>query len=60
MGKQLKRMWRRGQALVEYGLLLALIALAVISALTVFGTSTSDLMEGESNSIGAAMESAGS
>lgn len=59
MVEYLQRTRHKGQALVEYGLLLALIALAVISALTVFGTSTADLMDSDTNSIGGAMSNAG-
>jgi pilus assembly protein Flp/PilA len=43
MKKQLKRLWREeeGQDLVEYGLLLVLIALAALAAIGPIGTGVS-------------------
>ena len=38
-----------GQALVEYGLLIALLALVVISVITLFGRRVSDNLYGTTN-----------
>ena len=55
--KRLKKKTRNrsAQGLVEYALILALVALVVITALTAFGTSTSDKM----NTIATNLESSG-
>ncbi len=37
----------RGQGMVEYGLILGLIAIAIITSMTVMGTSISQLFTGE-------------
>lgn len=44
----------RGASLVEYALLLALIAMVCIAAVTLLGTSTSDSVSRTANSVGAA------
>ena len=41
-----------GQTLVEYGLLISLIALVVIAVLTVMGRRVSDTFNNASNSLG--------
>jgi pilus assembly protein Flp/PilA len=43
---------RRGQSLVEYALILALVAIVVIVALTALGGHTRDAMSNVSNTIG--------
>jgi len=42
----------RGQGMAEYGLILALIAIAVIAALTLMGTNLSDLFNSIAGSLG--------
>ena len=42
-----------GQALVEYGLILALIALVCIAGLTALGVSVNDLLQAVADTIGA-------
>lgn len=49
----------KGATAVEYGLLLALMVLALIGALAATGSSTQDQWEGVSNKVGDAMEEAG-
>ena len=44
----------RGASLVEYALLVALIAMVCIGAVTFFGTSTGDSISRAGNSVGAA------
>jgi Flp pilus assembly pilin Flp len=51
---------RKGQSMVEYALILALIAIAVISAFTAFGRNASGLMENDQNSLGSAFTEVGS
>lgn len=50
---------RKGQSLVEYALILALVAIAVIAAFTAFGQGTAGLMENDQNSLGTAFGEAG-
>jgi Flp pilus assembly pilin Flp len=59
MIKRICKCLRRGQSLVEYALILALVAIAVISAFTAFGQRTAGLMEGDQNSLGGAFDDAG-
>jgi pilus assembly protein Flp/PilA len=42
---------KKGQGMVEYGLIIALIAVAVIVALTTMGTKISDLFDGVSGKL---------
>ena len=42
---------KKGQSLVEYALILALVAIVVITALTALGGSAKDAMENVSNTI---------
>jgi len=56
MNRFLTRMWlamrsEKGQSLVEYALILALVAIVVIAALTLLGTTTEDVMEGVSDQL---------
>ena len=41
-----------GQALVEYGLILALVAVVVVGVLLMLGHSVSDTLNGVANSVG--------
>ncbi|MEM1390307.1 MAG: Flp family type IVb pilin [Pseudomonadota bacterium] len=47
-----------GATAVEYGLLLALMVLALIGALAATGSSTQDQWDGVSNKVGSAMDGA--
>ena len=52
----MKRLWllmanRKGQSLVEYALILALVAIVVITALTALGTSARTTMENVTNAL---------
>jgi len=52
----MKRLWRKmrqrkGQSLVEYALILALIAIVVITALTALGGKARNTMQNVSNSM---------
>ena len=56
MNRFLTRMWlamrsEKGQSLVEYALILALVAIVVIAALTLLGTATEDVMDGVSDQL---------
>lgn len=48
-----------GQGMVEYGLILGLIAIVVIAALTATGTSLKSLFNVSSSAIGSATQNAG-
>lgn len=50
---------RRGATAVEYGLIMALMTLALIGALSTTGSSTQDKWDGVANSIAASMDEAG-
>ena len=57
MSHFLLRVWtalksRKGQSLVEYALILALVAIVVITALTALGGGAKNAMENVSNAIG--------
>jgi pilus assembly protein Flp/PilA len=43
---------KKGQSLVEYALILALVAIVVITALTALGSGARDAMQNVSNAIG--------
>ena len=47
-----------GQTLVEYGLLISLIALAVVTAVTLFGRGLQSNLDSSTNQLGAAFNSA--
>jgi pilus assembly protein Flp/PilA len=53
MKKQLKRLWREeeGQDLVEYGLLLVLIALAALAAIGPIGTGVSAVFSSSASNL---------
>ena len=56
MNRWLLKVWmtlqsKKGQSLVEYALILALVAIVVITALTALGGSAKDAMENVSNTI---------
>jgi pilus assembly protein Flp/PilA len=56
MSRFLTKMWlamrsEKGQSLVEYALILALVAIVVIAALTVLGTSTETTLEVVTNEL---------
>lgn len=53
--KMLARKARRGQTLVEYGLILALIAIVVIAALSLLGPTISNVFTNINESIEGAM-----
>ena len=54
VGKAFARLEREdGQALVEYGLILALIALVCIAGLTALGVSVNSLLQAVADTIGA-------
>lgn len=50
----------KGATAVEYGLLLALMVLALVGALAATGGSTQDQWDGVANKVGEAMNDAGS
>ena len=57
MARILLKVWtalrsKKGQSLVEYALILALVAIVVVTALTALGGSAKDAMENVSNVIG--------
>ena len=57
MSRFLTRMWlamrsEKGQSLVEYALILALVAIVVIAALSVLGTEARTQMETVGNAVG--------
>ncbi|MEL7232185.1 MAG: Flp family type IVb pilin [Pseudomonadota bacterium] len=49
-----------GATAVEYGLLLALMVLALVGALAATGDSTQEKWDGVANKVGGAMDNAGS
>ncbi len=49
--KKLWRKMRKGQSLVEYALILALVAIVVITALTALGGKASNTMNSVANSL---------
>ena len=56
MSQYLSRMWlalqtKKGQSLVEYALILALVAIVVITALTALGGKASNTMTNVSNAL---------
>lgn len=53
MMKTINRFWKEedGQGLVEYGLIIGLIAVVVIIALTTMGTSISGLLQKVNNAL---------
>jgi len=55
-GEMMRKRWkaprmRKGQGVVEYALILVLIAIVVLLALTAFGTSTSNSMDNIRNTL---------
>lgn len=57
MSKLMFRVWtalrsKKGQSLVEYALILALVAIVVITALTALGGHTEDAMQDVANTLG--------
>ncbi|MTI82207.1 MAG: Flp family type IVb pilin [Firmicutes bacterium] len=53
MLKMVKRLWteEEGQGMAEYGLIIALVAVVVVGALTVLGTSLNDKFNSVSDTI---------
>lgn len=54
MLKHVKKLWtgQEGQGMAEYGLILALVAIAVIGALQILGNNISDKVDEVANTIG--------
>jgi pilus assembly protein Flp/PilA len=57
MGRLMFRLWsalrsKKGQSLVEYALILALVAIVVIVALTALGGQTQNAMQNVANTLG--------
>jgi pilus assembly protein Flp/PilA len=57
MSKLMFKVWsalrsKKGQSLVEYALILALVAIVVITALTALGGHTEDAMQDVANTLG--------
>ncbi|MBR9834122.1 MAG: Flp family type IVb pilin [Alphaproteobacteria bacterium] len=50
---------RRGATAIEYGLIMALMTLALVGALSTTGSNTQDKWDGVANSIGTSMDNAG-